>query len=464
MTIDQILPILRSTYRSIDIRAILLKPKEKPDSDQWVCVFLKIRLTKETQLELEETHSTVGSLERKYCKVILASKNIQELDALVNEIKNGHITLQGTLSNISGTDWRQILTKTIVRSEMYTTSEERGGYLHGILFISMYGGSIYSVISSLGLSENDFGMKFDLISSRLDARDVFTNSNNIVIIFPIYCRQRIPSQNEIGKILAKYEIHELLIPKCNATIVRSTDLSNMDHKQLKFADCKTQKSDEMIEVLLPMVFPSISPDDWIDIEIRHDILGVIGESKIDTNHVLQPPYGIDPLLDGFHLFKAKERLTEYINSKKEKPQVLSTSWLLALLGFRSIYLGEWSKDDENIYEHQIQIHSADIFSYDSETKTFLAVDCTTTVPDTNKISKIRNTADYLTEKTRHTIIPVIFSSDNCPSILRQQAEANDVFIIGGNDSGLLCDSLLKGHSVGAKGLFHNLIRRSTTEI
>ncbi|MDP9290305.1 MAG: hypothetical protein M3P08_19205, partial [Thermoproteota archaeon] len=60
MTIDQILPILRSTYRSIDIRAILLKPKEKPDSDQWVCVFLKIRLTKETQLELEETHSTVG--------------------------------------------------------------------------------------------------------------------------------------------------------------------------------------------------------------------------------------------------------------------------------------------------------------------------------------------------------------------------------------------------------------------
>jgi hypothetical protein len=122
----------------------------------------------------------------------------------------------------------------------------------------------------------------------------------------------------------------------------------MDHKQLKFADCKTQKSAEMIEVLLPMVFPSISSDDWIDIEIRYDNLGVIGESKIDTNHILQPPYGIDPLLDGFHLFKAKERLTEYINSKKEKPQVLSTSWLLALLGFRSIYLGEWSKDDENI--------------------------------------------------------------------------------------------------------------------
>ena len=62
-------------------------------------------------------------------------------------------------------------------------------------------------------------MNFDQISSWLDTRDVFASSNNIVIIFPIYCRQRIPSQYEIGRILAKYEIHELLIPKGNAMML-----------------------------------------------------------------------------------------------------------------------------------------------------------------------------------------------------------------------------------------------------
>jgi hypothetical protein len=34
------------TYRGLDICAILVKRKEKPDSD-WICAFLKIHFTKE---------------------------------------------------------------------------------------------------------------------------------------------------------------------------------------------------------------------------------------------------------------------------------------------------------------------------------------------------------------------------------------------------------------------------------
>jgi hypothetical protein len=354
LTIGQVLPILRDTYRSIDIRAILLKPKEKPNSDDWVCVFIKIRLTKETQTDLEKIHAKMGSIENKFYKVILTSINIRQIDALINEIRNGNITLKGIRCNILGKDCRGILTKTIVRSEAYTTSEERAGFFHGIFFISTDDGSIYSLIRSL--SERDFGMEFQLMSSQLNTREdeVFANTNNVIIIFPLYCRHRNPSRNEVDAILAKYEIHELLVPKCNATIERSkcnamTETnSTTDVKQLKFTDCKSQKSDEMVEVQLPMVFPSISPDDWIEFEIRHDNLGIIGQSKIEADDILQPPYGLDPLWDGFYLFKAKENISEYIKSKVEQPQALSTSWLLTLLGFRCIYLGKWKKYDENI--------------------------------------------------------------------------------------------------------------------
>ncbi len=107
------------------------------------------------------------------------------------------------------------------------------------------------------------------------------------------------------------------------------------------------------------------------------------------------------------------------------------------------------------------MHSADIITYDPATETFLAVDCTTSVPDIEKISKIRDTADYLAEKTKHHIIPVIFSSVNCPSIKREQAERENVFIIGVRESGSLCDLLLKDRSsssVRAKELFHKLIK------
>jgi hypothetical protein len=90
------------------------------------------------------------------------------------------------------------------------------------------------------------------------------------------------------------------------------------------------------------------------------------------------------LWNGFYLFKAKENISEYIKSKLEQPQALSTSWLLELRGFRCIYLGKWKKQDENIYEKidekEILMHSADIISYDPATETFLAVDCTTSVP------------------------------------------------------------------------------------
>ena len=46
VTLQTILSEMGNTYRGLDICAILVKRKEKPDSD-WICAFLKIHFTKE---------------------------------------------------------------------------------------------------------------------------------------------------------------------------------------------------------------------------------------------------------------------------------------------------------------------------------------------------------------------------------------------------------------------------------
>lgn len=67
--------------------------------------------------------------------------------------------------------------------------------------------------------------------------------------------------------------------------------------------------------------------------------------------------------------------------------------------------------DETYYVNGRE-RSADIIAYDPENNTLLVIDCTITQPRKDKINKIKNTSDYLSEKIKDVLIfPVIFCSD-----------------------------------------------------
>ena len=54
-TLKDLIPVLRDTYRSIDIRAVLAKSKAE---SIWYSVVLKIRLTKDSRTELKQRQET----------------------------------------------------------------------------------------------------------------------------------------------------------------------------------------------------------------------------------------------------------------------------------------------------------------------------------------------------------------------------------------------------------------------
>src|SRR5215467_7588822 len=144
------------------------------------------------------------------------------------------------------------------------------------------------------------------------------NVNYVVIMFPISCRRVSLSSQDAGQILSEFEVHRALLPNCIATpmVLRYKSQQFEYSKRLILKDYVRESFDEMATVVLPKETISILPCDHLQIEIRHNELGWIVDYNIDTEEILQPPYGIDVLLDAFQLFNANVTVNKYITKMK----------------------------------------------------------------------------------------------------------------------------------------------------
>jgi hypothetical protein len=126
------------TYRSIDIRAVLAKSKAE---SIWYSVVLKVRLTKDSRTELKQTQETkqskLGTLKREKFRVVFENKDVQQLEFVLSEIKNGCVTLNGDRTKLVGADFQNIFQKDIVNDQLYTTTNQRSGNTHKMVFTAM---------------------------------------------------------------------------------------------------------------------------------------------------------------------------------------------------------------------------------------------------------------------------------------------------------------------------------------
>ena len=156
------------------------------------------------------------------------------------------------------------------------------------------------------------------------------------------------------------------------------------------------------------------------------------------------------LLSLFKKFKAFDDFIKGFEDSKELPQIRSAIWLLSILGICSIPLGLYNRPGESIQvDSKILNYSLDIIANVDEV--FVAIDCTTTIPDNEKIDKIFNTAQYLTSTTNQKFIPVIVSNAFA-NFTKEQALKNKVIIIDRTDiteilNYILTDEIEKGNEV-----------------
>ncbi|MDQ6864408.1 MAG: hypothetical protein M3044_11355 [Thermoproteota archaeon] len=123
---------MKDTYKTIDIRTILAKPKIALDNIDWVCGFLKVRLTNETSHELNKKHRDItnkySDIDLQNFRVVLSSVDVSNFDSLINQIKEGHLMLDGTPRfGLVGQNWEAILQQKLTKSSAYTTMHENLG-------------------------------------------------------------------------------------------------------------------------------------------------------------------------------------------------------------------------------------------------------------------------------------------------------------------------------------------------
>jgi hypothetical protein len=164
----------------------------------------------------------------------------------------------------------------------------------------------------------------------------------------------------------------------------------------------------------------------------------------------------DSLYSGFKSFKAFDYLKSGFEDTKEQPQITSTIWLLSILNINSIPLGIYKRDGEQVQDNgKFLNYSVDILAQVDEV--FLVIDCTVTVPDSQKIDKILNTSKYLNYKTNQNYIPVIVSNQYTSSA-KEQAIKNKVVLIDKNDIQEILDCLQKYDVDHVRNLFLNKLR------
>lgn len=154
-----------------------------------------------------------------------------------------------------------------------------------------------------------------------------------------------------------------------------------------------------------------------------------------------------------------------MNPSIDVMQTTGVSWLLNLLGFRTIDLsrmkGKTKLNLETIRGSRRQ-DSCDLLAVLGTDKV-LAVDCTITVPPSDKIEKIHNTANAIAEvlvkelSTDVQIVPTIISSANCGGL---DISNNNVVLLDRNDVSSILDLVSKGLQDDAVMMINKEIARS----
>jgi hypothetical protein len=435
---------LKATYRSIDIRVILGKSKIKPNG-KWTCVFLKIRLTREHPLDLKNSQKELGDIDRESFKALLDCREVKDFENLINELQNGSLTLKGINAVLQGSDYKNILNNIVAETKMYTTTTQREGFVHFGMFTSMTKSIVGVLESDLGLTENDYGGRLERIKKQLEIDIVQDgNNNNSVILFPVYCKRNRLFLSDRGKAAARFEMHRVLVNSCIATM---TNPFTDEYAELECRKYMADQAEEMPSILLPCDF-NLKPGGHIEVEIRHNLLGIISHDTIPNDEILSPPYRVYPLLDSFLLFGARDKLIDYLLSKGHKRQELATQWFLSLLGWRSIYFGGFDEKDQKYSADTIAEYSKNIL---------LVIDSTISFPKDHQIGNIYNTARYVEEKTMKTVIPIILSSEDCTTF-KESAWNRGVVIVDKADIFNICSLLLKGNTEQASNLFSSIIK------
>jgi Putative DNA-binding domain len=271
---------------SVDIRAVLVKGR----NSQWYSAFLKIYLTKESEdkvkkiHKMKETFRTI-TLDDNF-NLISECKDLSELNSVFNGIQQGQIIINEIPINLVSAESKNIYNYNLSSNEsvidLYTTPEQRNGYAQKFICLGT-NETPSEIINRFGISlTKQSGDIFVFLHPYLDTTSINSSNNNVVIIFPIYCKSLPLTYDENDRYYKKLTIHNYLLRAYSILLFQKEGKPvsvSVDNPKLINYVHKTAPSNEMINILLPKP-DNLQELDKIRIQIVDDALALILSDEV----------------------------------------------------------------------------------------------------------------------------------------------------------------------------------------
>jgi len=426
MPLKDAMPIINDLYESFGLKSMILLK-----DDEWINLVTVINLTRRTIEDLINEYrlleDRIGKIDEDNFKIEFQARPISKINDLIREIQEGHLKIGELTTKIISHETKTFTDRQIGRSSLIFRVGEYAEYEHYAATLRMNDAPV-TLLRTLGISDTMLGIKSfqDIAISWLGIQNLEAPIN-VHLFIPLYATLTGLQYQGGYEIKVNLKMHEKLLDRSKAWVIRKGPYAQARIIERKLYDLNSFEKtiqNGFIFITINHNFSGLGSEDEILVSVVNEDLGLLTEKSMIKTFF--DPKISNPFSKMFSLFDARKKMEAHLlNPKSDEDLDSGFSWLLEMIDIRSLRL---AKKGENISEDKVQKGSADIIAYDSNSKMLLAIDCTRGVPKGDKIDRIKNTAEYISRKTRITVKAVIITSVNAPT-QKGIAEKNNVRIL-----------------------------------
>jgi hypothetical protein len=446
--LSEVLPILKCTYRSIDVRGMFgLK------GNQWIIVFVRIRLTRDEMVQVaaeqKQKLDDLGPVDHGNFKIRMGARPIEDIQSVLEELESGIMSVDGLEGRLLRTDIQSMPEKHLGHDLNVCNEEEKRGFPYATVYSSYVSDVLNALRHEIGLKDNE--VPIELLKSYFESTNLGYSINSAIIL-PIYAKMNRRIEQPLNSVLSEAEVHQCLLEHVRFKLFK-TDSGTLNKSRV-FEPPGSQTSG-ITKIEIPNMVGPVGATEEVKVVMEipslsyEDEIGNIGGELFMRKEAASVP---DTLYPAFKLTGASEKFKSFLRSTGTKhEQEVSTSWLLSILGMRPIFLA-YNDECEKVKEGKMERGAADVLAFDDARSTLLVIDNTATAPAAQKIDKLRNTAKFIGEKVGQELTPVMITGVDCTS-LKAALKGDKVRVVDSNDLNSILEYLDNNAIMEARNAF-----------
>jgi len=435
LSFNDVYNVLGASYKSLSARAIAVKV-----NNEWTnsMIVLSLTMRDESSLSLDqrvemEKFEKLGILRTPNLKVLQEVLKADILPTLINQILRGGLTMGNYSIRL-----RDGYDRTEVESEGYAIRYGEYGEYTTLGYYVYSNDAVSSLLHKLNIEDEllSLGLKADELGVEwLKVKGFNLLSINVILILPIYIRMLDLRYLGNGKVNLRLKAHKALTDNFNLilTLKRYDHTSEtylpLDYLSGKLNSFSSKEEGDLayIDVYYEFKVPP-GEADRVDVKIVNEPIGIVIEHSPLVRDIFSYKTFEDIFVHTSTRFINLEDLGEYLinpvskvgPSKASNAFERAIAWLLSLLGFKVVELGDLGLGV--LREDKYEVGEADIVVQDAITGKIYVVSCSLKPPRPDKVDKIANISGYFKERGV-MVEPLMFVSESAGEVKRSVRRA-----------------------------------------